>query len=587
MPLIRQESIDAVLEACDMLEIVSPYTTIRKSGSTYMGKCPFHQEKTPSFTVDPVRKLYHCFGCGEGGNVFTFLKQKEGLEFADAVKWLGEKYGVRIEYEQSDPAEEKRRAARGRALSLLDQAASFYSRYLWESRQAEAARRYLEERGFSRETAEEFRLGYSPPSGGLLVRKALDKGYQRADLEAAGLVSARGGRLEDRFRGRLMFPFTDHRGRVLGFGARVLGEGRPKYLNSPESAIYRKRHLLFGLGNARRAIAAEDRAYVVEGYTDVLALHQEGIENAVASMGTALTETQLKELSRFTRNIYLAFDADAAGRKAMLRALELSRRLELSPRLVEIPPGKDPAEIVLESGADAFRELAEKARALLEYQVHAVLDAADLGSSEGRVRAFAALKPILAFAVNSVERDEQTRIIADRLRLAPENVAYLLETAHAGGAEAGGGEAERRVLSQEEILERTFLVTCLARRGEAGRYLKEMTEAHFTTGPTRSAFKWVREQLCGDHGDAAAAPPRVEAGSILPELIIRAETAPTSSQALPELYLRLSEAELSRRIDALKHRLDQGGGDFQQLARLEEKRRRLLEHIQAGSFDIA
>ncbi len=594
MALIRQESIDAVLEACDMTEIVAPYTTIRKSGSTYKGKCPFHSEKTPSFTIDPVRKLYHCFGCGEGGNVFRFLEAKEGLNFAEAVKWLADKYGVRLEFEQSSPQQEERRLLRERAFSLLDQASSFYSRMLWESPRAAAAREYLQQRGFSEEVIREFRLGFSPAGGKELLEKANAKGYRQEELVRAGLAGERDGRAYDRFRGRLMFPFTDHRGRVLGFGARVLDDSKPKYLNSPDSDIYHKSDLVFGLGNARQASINEDRIYIVEGYTDVLALCQSGINNAVASMGTALTESQLKEVSRYTGNVYLAFDADAAGQKAMMRALELSRQLTIEVKLVRMPAGTDPAELVVSRGGrERFLELADNALALLEYQVQAALAAADLESAEGRVKAFGTLKPILANAVNAVERDEQSRLIADRLRLSPENVAYLLESGARVGKAPDAGGTDRRVLSHDEISERSFLSVCLAQTGEAGRYLQDMTESYFTTAANRSAFNWVRERIggiqSGSGPDMASLPPDDPAQAVMPELIIRSETEPYAPQALPELFLRLSAAELLRRIDSLKSRLNDGEdekGRFQELARLEEKRRRILEHIQSGDFSI-
>ena len=349
---------------------------------------------------------------------------------------------------------------------------------------------------------------------------------------------------------------------------------------------------MFGLGNARQASIGEDRIYIVEGYTDVLALCQAGINNAVASMGTALTESQLKEVSRYTGKVYLAFDADVAGQKAMMRAQELSRRLAIEVKLVRMPPGSDPAELVVSGGGrERFLKLADDALALLEYQVQAALAAADLESAEGRVKAFGALKPILANAVNAVERDEQSRLIADRLRLSPENVAYLLESGARVGTAPDAGGTGRRVLSHDEITERSFLSVCLAQTGEAGRYLQDMTESYFTTAANRSAFNWVRERIggiqSGSGSDMTSLPPEDPAQAVMPELIIRSETEPYSPQALPELFLRLSAAELLRRIDSLKSSLGDGDDEkdrFRELARLEEKRRRILEHIQSGDF---
>ena len=591
MALIRQSSIQAVRDACDMLEIVAPYTTLKKTGANYMGRCPFHGEKTASFSVDPVEKVYYCFGCGEGGNVFTFVEKKEGLDFADAVRMLADKYAVRLEFEQSSPGQEERLRRRERTLSLLDQAATYYSRYLRESKSAAAARDYLKRRGFQPEVVERFRLGFSPAGGQSLIQAAAGKGYSPAELLGAGLSSSRNGRAYDRFRGRLMFPFTDHRGRVLGFGARVLDDSKPKYLNSPETDLYHKSSLVFGLGNARQAITRADCVYIVEGYTDVLALSQANIENAVASMGTALTEQQLREISRFTKNVYLAFDADAAGQKAMLRALKLARALALSVRVVQMPAGRDPADLMMmDDGPAAFGKLVAGAPSLLQYQVQAELSGADLDSAEGRSRALDLLKEIISEAAGSLERDEQLRVIADRLRLSPENVAYLMESTNF--ARSGSGEeARRRVLSHEEIIERDFLSQCLAHPGEARRYLRDMTDAYFTTAPTRSAFHWVRERLGGQTGSVPATPVSDldGAGSVLPELLIRSNAGDGSSAgALHELYFRLSEAEISRRINALKNNLtddDDDSENFRELCRLEAHRREIIELIQTGAYE--
>lgn len=602
MALIAQASIQAVLDACDMLEVVAPYTTLKKSGANYMGRCPFHGEKTPSFSVDPAQKLYYCFGCGEGGNVFTFMEKKEGLDFADAVKTLADKYGVSMQYEASSPEQEHRRELRDRLLALLEQAAAYYSRYLVESASAAAARKYLESRGFLKPVIREYRLGFAPAGGASLVKAAAAKGYERGELMAAGLILERDGKPRDRFRGRLMFPFTDHRGRVLGFGARVLDDSKPKYLNSPDSDLYHKTNLAFGLGNARAAITKEDRVFIVEGYTDVLALHQSGVTNAVASMGTALTEQQLREISRFTRNIFLAFDADTAGQTAMLRALEIAKRLNLAVRVVQMPQGRDPADLALApNGAAAFSDLADRAPSLLEYQVQSTLAASGLESSQGRVRAFSALKQVLAGASSSMERDEQLRIIADRLRLSPENVAYLMQSAPLNDRDQEGG-TRQRVLSHEEIAERSFLSMCLANPGEARRYLQLMTDAHFTTETNRSAFNWIKERLVAGKDepgiDAVRVPMDSKAREIFPELVIRSKTEESAPEALPEYYFRLCEAELSRRISEIKSKVvDAGGMDtgadssgdarLKELYRLEDRRREILKLIQSGSYETA
>ncbi len=593
MALIKQSSIQAVLDACDMLEIVSPYTELKKTGANYMGRCPFHNEKTPSFSVDPAQKLYYCFGCGEGGNAFTFLQKIESLEFADAVQALADKYAVNLEFKQSSAGQEERFRRRERVLSLLDQAASYYSRCLRDSAKAESGRLYLKRRGFKEEVIRQYRLGFSPPGGQALAKAAQDKGFSAEELISTGLVMQKSGRFYDRFRGRLMFPFTDHRGRVLGFGARVLDDSKPKYLNSPDSGLYHKGNLVFGLGNARQDIVRQDRAYVVEGYTDVMALSQAGIKNVVASMGTALTGQQLREISRFTKNIYLSFDADAAGQKAILRAQELANNMAISLWVVKMPPGQDPADLVMSAGGGQDYDcLAAEAPTLLEYQVQMTLSRSDLSTAAGRNKAFAALKKVLSGAADAIERDEQLRIIAGRLRLDVENVAYLMKAVSHAAAASDEGEARQRVLTHQESNERSFLSLCLAYPGEARRYLQAMTDAYFTTEQTRAAYHWVKERIEGHNAGSKAAPDfsTGAAASILPELQIRSRSGQElPPDALHELFFRLSEARINRRISVLKEELsrdDNNSESFKDLCRLETRRREIIELIQSGSYEF-
>ena len=355
MSTITRESLEALEAAVDMVDLVGGRTPLRRSGARYVGRCPFHDERTPSFSVDPVKKVYYCFGCQRGGDHIAFVRETENLDFAAAVETLADRYGVRLEYEQSSPAEERRRAERGRLLRLLEDAAGFYARYLWESAEAEPARAYLAERGIADATARDFRLGFAPSAWDRVCAAALAKGFTAAELGQAGL-SGRGRRGPvDRFRGRLMFPLADVRGRVRGFGARQMPGGEPPEV--PELAglagprIFHKADILYALDRARSAIATAGYAVVVEGYTDVLALHQSGTANAVASMGTALTQHQVTELRRLCSTVYLAFDSDAAGEEASLRGMALAEANGLSVRIVALPSGQDPADVVIADAA--------------------------------------------------------------------------------------------------------------------------------------------------------------------------------------------------------------------------------------------
>jgi DNA primase len=300
MALFTRGSVERVKEAVDMVELVGARTDLRRVGTRHVGLCPFHDERTPSFSVNAEHGLYHCFGCGESGDSIKFVRETEGLDFAEAVEHLAERYGVELEREEEDPRAEERRRRRERLMSLLDRTATFYARYLCDSAEARAARAHLTERGLSDETLRTFRVGYAPSAWNRVLLAGQRDGYSPAEMVAAGVVQqGRSGGHLDRFRARITFPLTDPRGRVLGFGARAVRDSqKPKYLNSSENELYRKGHHLFGIDHARAPAAKAGRVIVVEGYTDVLALHGAGIRESVAIMGTALTGEQLTELGR-------------------------------------------------------------------------------------------------------------------------------------------------------------------------------------------------------------------------------------------------------------------------------------------------
>src|SRR3954452_17753366 len=343
MARIKDTSVEAVKAAADFVDVVSARTQLRKAGARYSGRCPFHEDRSPSFSVNAVDKLYYCFGCGAKGDLITFVRDTEGLDFAGAIEWLGERFRVPIEYEESSPAQDAARKRRDRLYQLLDQAATYYERTLWESQAGGMARDYLKGRGLSEEICRDFRLGLAL-SGDRLARGALEKGFTSEELRAAGLTRQRG---DDYFQRRLLFTLTDARGRVIGFQARKLYEDDPlkaKYVNTPESELFHKGSVVYGLDKARAAIAKEDRAIVVEGNADVIALRQAGFLPVVASMGTALTEQQLKELGRLTKRLWLAFDGDAAGESAALRGMALAVQQGFDVKIVALPSGVDPAD---------------------------------------------------------------------------------------------------------------------------------------------------------------------------------------------------------------------------------------------------
>ena len=439
---------ERVKDALDLVEIVSTRTDLRRVGGRFVGLCPFHEERTPSFSVSPEKGVYYCFGCQATGDGIRFVQETEALGFGEALEALAGRYNVELEPEHQDPREEERRRRRSRLESLLERTSRYYERFLWAGEEAAPAREYLASRGLEEPVLRAFRVGYAPSAFDRVARGALRDGFTLEELEAAGVARrGRTGTLVDRFRERIMFPLADARGRVLGFGARALRDGQaPKYLNTSENELYHKGRQLFGLDLARAPAARAGRVIVVEGYTDVLALHQAGIEEAVAVMGTAITPEQLAELSRAARTVFLALDADRAGQDAMLRAAAAAADRDVTLRVVGLPEGGDPADLVRTEGSERFRARLDGAVSVVEFQVARVLATADLGSLGGRDRALDALAPLLAAAPRgSITREELIRRAADRLDVPLELVVGRLRGGGPPGRAAPRPPGERSV----------------------------------------------------------------------------------------------------------------------------------------------
>src|SRR5690349_15631858 len=388
----------------EILPLVEDVVRLRKAGSTYKGLCPFHQERTPSFTVSPGRGTFKCFGCGEGGDAITFVEKTENVDFVGAIEVLARRFGVELEYEEASPEQEEKRRREDRLKALLERAAEFYARVLWDSEAGAGAREYLASRGLGEEVCREFRLGYAP-GGARLASRALQEGYAQDELRAVGLANSRGN---DYFQRRIVFPLADARGRVRGFQARKLHDDDPlqaKYVNSPEGELFRKGDLLYGLDTARQAIAREDRAVVVEGNTDVIALRQAAFAPVVASMGTALTEPQLRELARLTKRLFLCFDADAAGQDATLRGMELAVKQGFAVHVVTLPKGTDPAD-----DPQAFARELERPVGYLVHRVRLLHKrAVDANAAYLEIKSFLNAHP------DSPEHQEARRLATDLL----------------------------------------------------------------------------------------------------------------------------------------------------------------------------
>ena len=520
MARIKDSSVRDVVAVADMVEVVSGRTQLRRaSGSRFTGRCPFHEEKTPSFSVNPVEKLYYCFGCGKGGDVISFVRETESLDFVGAIEWLAERFRVQLEYEEASPRQDEARRRRERLFTVLDQTAGYFERLLWDGDGGAPVREYLAGRGLGEEVAKEFRLGLSPGRG--LAEKARERGFSLDELQSAGLVTTRGS---DYFPQRLMFPLADARGRVLGFQARKLRDDDPlrgKYVNSPEGDLFHKGSILYGLHLAKTAIGKQDFAAVVEGNTDVIALRQAGFEPVVASMGTALNERQLRDLARITKKLYLCFDADAAGQDATLRGMELAVAQGFDVKVVTLPQGQDPA--------DAPHGFADRLGAAESYLVYRVR--LEIERSADRQEGFVRAREVLAKAEDAPERQEALRLLADRLDLPRETLAGLAP-ARGGGARPPADAP--RLLEAGDRLEREVLAACVAHAALVP-YLAELSADHFDSEPTRR----FRDVLVTGRDDP-------ELTALRAELDARAAQEALDERTGRELLLRLRERKLKR-----------------------------------------
>jgi DNA primase len=623
MALYTSESRDRIRDAIDFVELVSARTDLRRAGpARYEGLCPFHEERTPSFGIDPTQKVYYCFGCQAAGDVFTFVQETEGVDFKGALELLADRCGIELEREREDPDEAKRRRGRERLLELLARTSAYYERCLWESDEALRAREYLLGRGLGEEILREFHVGYAPSAWDRVLLASRRGGFSEQELYATGLAqrSRENGRLYDRFRARIMFPLADTRGRVLGFGARVLdtdpgaderggggggggwsssasapaGRGearRPKYLNTTDNTIYHKGLHLYGADLARAHAARAGRTILCEGYTDVIALHQAGIRNTVGLMGTALTTEQVGELARMAPTVLLALDADSAGQEAMLRAAGLAARRKLELRVVPLPAGADPAELVQREGAGTIERAIEASVAFVRFRVDRVLDGGDHDSSEGRDRMLDELRPVFATLPPSALRLELTRMVSERLRL-PESLAERTLAMRAGrpGAarlagrgDAGGGAAgEARAgasgsspgpspaAARGESTERAFLAQCIAEPTAGAVALADLDlSEHFTSDVLRRAVEHLRAHL----SDPGASLPEndPELAALVAELVVQAGRESPAPAMLESQRMQLELARIDREIVRAR---GQESGEVSELAhrRAEVKR---------------
>lgn len=624
---IRDEDIAAVRERAKIEDIVGEYVTLRGAGGgSLKGLCPFHDEKTPSFHVTPARGLWHCFGaCGEGGDVISFVQKYDQLTFPEAVERLADKAGMQLRYEETRAggAPERSKEQRTRLIDAHRAAAEFYGEQLAGSSEALPARRFLDERGFDREAAEYFGLGYAPRGGDVLWRHLRQRGFTDEELTTAGLVAYGRSVPYDRFRGRLLWPIRDLLGSVVGFGARRLFDDdriEAKYLNTPETPIYRKSQLLYGVDLAKKEIARRSQAVVVEGYTDVMACHLAGVPNAVATCGTAFGDEHARVLRRLLRDqdelrgdVIFTFDGDEAGRRAAMRAFEGDQRFVGQTRVAIEPNGLDPCELRQRYGDAAVRELVARHQPLFAFAIRTTLGDFDLDAAEGRTAALERAIPLVGRIRDHALRDEYARKLAGWVGASEEMTVVQRVRAAGGTASRGRGRPPRATATQPGqqalgvpvhgnvdpqtlALERSVLRAAIQRPALAGPTFDELEPQAFLS----PAYRALRETVakaggCGTQAggrewvDALlAAAPDDATRTLVTELSV--EPIPSGETALERyvesVVLRLHEVWVSRQVVALKAKLQRTDPSeetaaynrlFGELMTLEKYRRDLRE----------
>jgi DNA primase len=570
--LIADNILDQVRQNNDVVEVIGTYFPLKRAGANFRALCPFHKEKTPSFNVNPAKQIWHCFGCGAGGDVFKFVMMYENLDFVGAVRRLAERAGIRLEFEES--AGEPIRDQKELLFKLHEQVAEFFHQTLLKEKSAEPARAYLKQRGISSEIARRWRLGYSPDAWDGLIKWAAAKKYRTDLLMTAGLALRRegGDGFYDRFRGRLMFPICDEQGRVVGFSGRILADAKdqPKYVNSPETPIFQKGRILFALDKAKRAIIEEQTAIVCEGQVDTISCHEAGVANVVAPQGTALTEQHARILKRYAEEVVLIFDADTAGQNAVVRSAEPLWEAGMASRVAELPPGHDPDSFVKTCGAEQLKNLVTKAPSFFVYLLERLSKQHDPNTDRGKVQIAQRMVAWLVRIPSPILRSTYVQQTAARLDVPEEAIRQELRRAHAKArsvtATASDDSVDERNAQPlargecspaEEMLLRLmladeFVLSVVVERlnrqwladNVAGRLISRMIMLQ-----TKGQWKGLHT-LLGDTSDEGE-------NRLISAVLLRPITAESQENAALDCIATLERRWVERRIRELRKRLTQ------------------------------
>ena len=577
-----EELIEEIRQRNDIVDVISGYVKLQKKGSSYFGLCPFHNEKSPSFSVSRQKQMYYCFGCGAGGNVITFIMEYENYTFAEAVRLLAERAGVDIpEVEYSKEA--KDRADLKATLLEINKLAAKYFYAQLKTEHAKHAHTYLTMRGLSEETITAFGLGYSNKYSDDLYKYLKTKGYSDELLVKAGLISASEKGVYDKFWNRVMFPIMDANNRVIGFGGRVMGEGEPKYLNSPETEVFDKSRNLYGLNRARTS--RKSYFLICEGYMDVIALHQAGFTNAVASLGTAFTPGHASLIKRYVNEVYLTFDSDGAGTKAALRALPILKEAGITARIIRMDPYKDPDEFIKNLGAEAFEERINKARNGFLFSLEVLERDYDMTSPEGKTSFFNEAAKRLTEFEEEIERNNYIEAVAEKYHISIESLRKLVAKTAIKVGQATPATKPKQTTGKERgkedgnLQSQKILLTWLIENEQIFNQIKKYISPQDFT---KELYQTVAELLYEQYEEGNLVPAKVmnhftdeeehrEVASLFNTRIQKLETKAEQEKALKETIIRVK----SHSVDEATRKLDPT--DIMGLQRIMEAKRYLQD----------
>ena len=585
MPHYSEELIEEVRSRNDIVDVISQYVRLKKRGSTHFGLCPFHNEKTPSFSVTQSKQMFYCFGCGAGGNVITFLMKYENFSFPEALESLAERAGISLPKEEMSEEQRGQAARRARLLEIQKETAVYFY-HLLKSRGGERALAYFHDRGLRDETIRRFGLGYSSMYRDDLYRYLKQKGYDDGILKDSGVVyinEARGG--QDKFWNRAMFPIMNVSGKVIGFGGRVMGDGEPKYLNSPETPIFDKSRNLYALNYARTS--RKKGILLCEGYMDVITLHQAGFDNAVASLGTSFTSGHASLLKRYAKEVYLTFDSDAAGRKAALRAIPILKETGLTARVVNLSPYKDPDELIRALGAEGFQDRIDHAENSFLFSVRMMEDDYDLKDPEGKTDFFRAVAGRILEFPDELERENYIGAIAESYGVSFSQMRSLVRAEGTRGGivprqELRSGEKKKRTSEDGIRVSQKLLLTWLTEDERLFDRIRPYIGVEDFTDPVLNK---IAGELFAQHEEGHLNPAGIismfeeeedqkEAASVFHARVVSVETQAEKEKALKDTVLRIKQNSVDHRLRSREPK------DLAGLQKLAEEKK-LLEELKS------